>query len=200
MTIETAGVDRKYRLLIAACGSVGVIALPQYLMAIRMMNEPIEIHVIMSDSAAKIIPLETVSQFCDTAAAPGVFWKGAAMGHIEYAEWPDLIAVAPASCDTLARTAAGLTDKAIPLLALAHRRPVLFFPNMNRSMWDQPPTQRNVAQVRSDGHVVVEPKRAHAFATAAGRFEEGCILPGTGEMAKLLLDELRSRADTSTPA
>lgn len=186
--------DRPHRLLIAACGSVGVLALPQYLMAIRRLDAPIDLRVALSDNAAHMLPRHSVAPFCDAAYTPGQFWTETELGHIGLAEWPDLLAVIPASCDLLARAAAGFGDKPVALLAVAHPGPVLFFPNMNKYMWDKPSTARNVRQLEEDGHVVAEPLLQEAFAAAAGRFEPGYVLPTPRETAKILLAELDARA------
>jgi phosphopantothenoylcysteine synthetase/decarboxylase len=186
--------DPPHRLLIAACGSVGVLALPQYLMAIRRLEKPIDLRVVLSDNAAHMLPRESVAPFCDMACAPGPFWTGMEMGHIGLSEWPDVLAVMPASCDLLARAAAGFGDKPVALLTVAHPGPVLFFPNMNKYMWDKPGTARNVQRLKDDGHIVVDPLLREAFAAAAGRFELGYVLPDPRATAKILLDELELRA------
>jgi hypothetical protein len=173
---------------------VGVLALPQYLMAIRRLEEPIDLRVALSDNAAYMLPRESVAPFCDAAYAPGPFWTDTELGHIGLSEWPDVLAVIPASCDLLARAAAGFGDKPVALLTVAHPRPVLFFPNMNKYMWDKPSTARNVQQLKDDGHIVIEPLLQEAFAAAAGRFELGYVLPNPRVTAKTLLDELQLRA------
>jgi phosphopantothenoylcysteine decarboxylase / phosphopantothenate---cysteine ligase len=184
---------RPPRLLLAATGSVGVMALPQYLMALRMLDEPLEVHVVMSDAAAHMLPPHSVAQFCDRVSAPGPHWQDAAMGHIEYADWPDLFAVAPASCDTLTRISLGLADKPIGLLAAAHQRPIMLCPNMNMRMWERPTMQRAMRTLADDGHLVVEPLRAAAFCTSSGDFEEGCIVPPPSRLAPMIMDEIRAR-------
>jgi len=170
-----------------------VLALPQYLMAIRRLPERIHSRVVLSDAASHMMPLESVAPFCDEAYRPGKFWSKMNVGFIELSEWPDLLAVLPSSCDILARTAAGLTDKPVAMLAVAHPGSVVFFPNMNRHMWERPSTTRNVQTLRDDGHVVIEPLRQEAFAAAAGRFEPGYVLPDPKTAAQCLLKELDQR-------
>lgn len=185
--------DEPRRILIAACASVGVLALPQYIMAIRRLPEHMRLRVVLSDAADHMLPLRSVAPFCDEAYKPGKFWSKTGVGFIELAEWPDLFAVLPSSCDILARVAAGLTDKPIAMLAVAHPGSVVFFPNMNRYMWERPSTARAVQTLRDDGHVVIEPLRQEAFAAAAGRFEPGYVLPEPKAAAQCLLAELDKR-------
>jgi len=71
----------------------------------------------------------------------------AGMGHIELAKWPDLIVIAPASADFIARYAAGFANDLLSTLLLASISPVLLAPAMNQAMWLNPVTQRNVAQL-----------------------------------------------------
>jgi phosphopantothenoylcysteine decarboxylase/phosphopantothenate--cysteine ligase len=75
----------------------------------------------------------------------------AAMGHIELARWADLVIVAPATADFLARIAHGLADDLAATLCLATAAPLLVAPAMNRLMWAHPATQHNVALLQQRG-------------------------------------------------
>lgn len=81
----------------------------------------------------------------------------AAMGHIELARWADLVVIAPASANTLARIAHGLADDLLSTTVLATAAPVLIAPAMNQRMWAHSAVQRNVRQLTEDGHIVLEP-------------------------------------------
>lgn len=95
-----------------------------------------------------------------------------AMGHIELSRDRDLIAVAPASADFLAKTAHGLADDLLSTLVLARRCPLLLAPAMNVEMWESPATQRNVDRLRADGVLIAGP--------AAG--DQACGETGMGRM------------------
>src|ERR1041385_4906306 len=73
------------------------------------------------------------------------------MGHIELSRDRDLIVVAPASADFLAKLAHGLADDLLSTLCLARRCPLLLAPAMNVEMWENAATQRNIARLREDG-------------------------------------------------
>jgi phosphopantothenoylcysteine decarboxylase/phosphopantothenate--cysteine ligase len=73
------------------------------------------------------------------------------------AEKAELLVVAPASADFLAKAAQGLADDLLSTLYLAFSRQVLLAPAMNTAMWSKPAVQRNVAQLRSDGVQFVDP-------------------------------------------
>lgn len=81
----------------------------------------------------------------------------AGMGHIELARWPDLVLVAPASADFLARQAAGKADDLLTTLILATKAPVAVAPAMNQGMWLNRATQDNVATLKARGCIVFEP-------------------------------------------
>ena len=81
----------------------------------------------------------------------------AEMGHIQLSREADLVVVAPATADLMAKMAAGIADDLATTLLLATDKPVLAAPAMNVRMWQHPATRRNVATLRSDGVTVLAP-------------------------------------------
>ncbi|MEL6639813.1 MAG: bifunctional phosphopantothenoylcysteine decarboxylase/phosphopantothenate--cysteine ligase CoaBC [Pseudomonadota bacterium] len=81
----------------------------------------------------------------------------AEMGHIELSRAADLIVVAPATADLMAKMAAGLSNDLASTLLLATDKRVLIAPSMNVRMWDHPATQRNLATLQGDGVLTVGP-------------------------------------------
>jgi phosphopantothenoylcysteine decarboxylase/phosphopantothenate--cysteine ligase len=104
------------------------------------------------------------------------------MAHIDLTRGADAVLVAPATADFIARLALGLADDLLATLCLAHACPLLVAPAMNRQMWENLATQRNVAQLHADGVSVLGP--------AAG--EQACGEVGEGRMleAEELFDAL----------
>lgn len=92
------------------------------------------------------------------------------IGHIQLSRQADLIVVAPATANILARMANGIADDLATTLLLATDKPVLAVPAMNVRMWYHPATQRNLAQLRADGVHVMEPDSG---AMACGEFGKG---------------------------
>jgi phosphopantothenoylcysteine decarboxylase/phosphopantothenate--cysteine ligase len=93
--------------------------------------------------------------------------------HIELAERGQLLCVAPATANVLAKAATGMADDLLSTLLLSFTGPILLAPAMNCEMWDKPAVQRNVTQLRRDGVHFVDP-------------EEGwlsCRKRGVGRMA-----------------
>ena len=95
-----------------------------------------------------------------------------AMAHIDLSRQADLIVVAPASADFVARVAHGLADDLLATMVLARDCPLLLAPAMNRQMWENPATRRNVAQLAADG--------VHILGPASG--EQACGEVGAGRM------------------
>ncbi len=94
----------------------------------------------------------------------------AEMGHIQLSRAADLVVVAPATADLMAKMAAGIADDLATTLLLATDKPVLAAPAMNVRMWQHAATQRNVATLRGDGVTVLEPDEGPM---ACGEFGPG---------------------------
>ncbi len=92
------------------------------------------------------------------------------MGHIELSRAADLVVIAPATADLLAKLAAGLADDLASTLLLATDKPVLAAPAMNVRMWEHPATQANLALLKRRGVLVVEPDEGPM---ACGEFGPG---------------------------
>ncbi len=96
----------------------------------------------------------------------------AGMGHIELAKWADLIVIAPASADVMARLAAGMANDLLTTLCLATEAKVLLAPAMNQAMWRHPATQRNAQQLEGYGYQLLGPDQG----------EQACGDVGPGRM------------------
>jgi phosphopantothenoylcysteine decarboxylase/phosphopantothenate--cysteine ligase len=92
------------------------------------------------------------------------------MGHIELSRSADLVVVAPATADLMAKAAAGVADDLATTTLLATDKPVLMAPAMNVRMWNHPATQRNLSVLRLDGVEIVGPEEG---AMACGEFGPG---------------------------
>ena len=107
--------------------------------------------------------------------AIGAFDRHYPLGaHIELAERAKLLCVAPASADILAKAACGLADDLLSTLLLSFTGPILFAPAMNSAMWEKPALQRNIKQLRDDGHYIIDPQSGW----------QSCRRQGMGRMAE----------------
>jgi phosphopantothenoylcysteine decarboxylase/phosphopantothenate--cysteine ligase len=109
------------------------------------------------------------------------------VGHIEIADWAQLVLVAPATADLMARAAAGLANDLATTVLLATRAPVLWAPAMNTNMWRHDATQANLALLRERGAAFVGPDRGEL---ACGWIGEGRMIdpPVIAAAARALVD------------
>ena len=133
-----------------------------------------EVTVVMTKAAMEFVaPLtfQTLSRnpvFVDQFAPP-VSWKPE---HISLAEAADLVVVAPATANTIAKMRYGLADNLLTATLLATRAPIVVAPAMNTGMWESPVTQENIAALRARGVTVVDPEDG----------ELACGVKGKGRM------------------
>ncbi len=115
--------------------------------------------VVMTAAAEKFIGATTFEALtgrlvCRDLFAPQEHFQGE---HIGLARRAELVVIAPASADFLAKLTHGLADDLLSTLALATTAPIVLAPAMNCEMWSKPAVQRNVAQLRADGFHFIEP-------------------------------------------
>jgi phosphopantothenoylcysteine decarboxylase/phosphopantothenate--cysteine ligase len=128
----------------------------------RLQDEGATVQVVMTAGAQQFVTATTMQALSGRPVETDQ-WKsstGNAMPHIELTRNADAVIVAPATADFLAKLTHGLADDLLTALALARdrtRTPLLVAPAMNVEMWDNPATQRNIAQLRADGVVVLGP-------------------------------------------
>jgi len=96
------------------------------------------------------------------------------MGHIELARWADTVIIAPATANSIARLANGLADDLLSTLCLATEAPIVIAPAMNRVMWSNRVTQRNIEILRADGKLIMGPDSGDQACgeTGAGRMTD----------------------------
>ncbi|MES1924610.1 bifunctional phosphopantothenoylcysteine decarboxylase/phosphopantothenate--cysteine ligase CoaBC [Salinisphaera sp. T31B1] len=158
-------------------GITGSIAAYKAAMLVRRLVEAgAEVQVVMTDAAKRFITPMTLAALSGRAVRD-TLWDEAAelsMGHIELARWADLIVIAPASADTLARLAGGRADDLLTTLCLASEADVIVAPAMNHVMWAHPSTCDNVARLaaREVGFVGPVDGALAERETGAGRMAE----------------------------
>jgi len=108
---------------------------------------------------------------------------GNSMAHISFSRQADLLLVAPASANFLAKVAHGLADDLLSTLTLARDCPLLVAPAMNLQMWSKPATQRNVATLRADGVAVLGPASGEQ---ACGEVGDGRMLEAAELLAEVI--------------
>jgi phosphopantothenoylcysteine decarboxylase/phosphopantothenate--cysteine ligase len=134
-----------------------------------------EVRVVMTAAAERFVTPTTLQALSGYPVRSSLWDEAAeaAMSHIELARWADLILVAPASADALARFAGGHANDLLSTLCLASEAPVHLAPAMNRVMWANTATQDNVAVLRARGFRIHGPDSGEQ---ACGETGEGRML------------------------
>ena len=178
---------------VLVCVGGGIAAYKSLDLVRRLREVGAQVQVAMTAGAQQFVtPLSF--QALSGSATRTSLWDSAAeasMGHIELARWADLIVVAPATADLLARLAHGLADDLVSTLCLASTAPVTVAPAMNHRMWLHPATQANIATLRQRGVEVIGPDD--------GPLAEGESGPGRLAEPGAIVAALDPRSASSAP-
>ena len=153
----------------------------------RLRERGAEVQVVMTDGAREFVTPMTFQALSGRPVRTDL-WDPAAeasMGHIELARWADLVLIAPASADFLARLAGGRADDLLATTCLATAAPIALAPAMNHQMWANSATQANVALLKERG--------VHVFGPGTG--DQACGEVGAGRMLEPA--ELAALADST---
>jgi len=164
------------RILLGVTGGISAYKSPDLVR--RLRERGAEVQVVMTKAAAEFITATTFQAVSGRTVRTDL-WDAAAeaaMGHIELARWADLVVVAPATADFIARLAAGQADDLLATLCLATEAPIAVAPAMNRIMWANPATQANVETLLRRNITVVGP----------GSGDQACGEVGEGRMLEPL--------------
>ncbi|GHG20990.1 bifunctional phosphopantothenoylcysteine decarboxylase/phosphopantothenate--cysteine ligase CoaBC [Streptomyces filamentosus] len=144
----------------------------------RLTESGHDVRVVPTDSALHFVGAATWSALSGNPVSTEVWDSVHEVPHVRIGQGADLVVVAPATADMLAKAAHGLADDLLTNTLLTARCPVVFAPAMHTEMWEHPATQENVATLRRRGAVVVEPAvgRLTGVDTGKGR------LPDPGEI------------------
>ena len=143
------------RILLVVSGSI---AAYKALELVRLLRaEGAAVTAILTEGGARFVTREALAGLTGERVHDDLWAAEAEIGHIRLARLPDLVVVAPASADLLAKMATGLADDLASTVLLATRAPVLVAPAMNPAMWEHPATRANMAALASRGVAVVGP-------------------------------------------
>lgn len=159
---------------ILLCVTGGIAAFKAVLLLRLLTKAGAEVRVVMSKSATRFVGPLTFEALCNHPVQTDL-WQtgGGGESHILLTDWADLVAVVPATANTLARMAQGMADDLIGATLLAARGPVLVAPAMHTRMLNHPATQANLALLRRRGVKLVDPVEGElASGLGAGRMAE----------------------------
>ena len=142
-----------------------------------LIKAGIEVQVVMTESACQFITPTTMQALSGKRVFTGLWSNEVANGmpHIELSRDADAILIAPTSAEFMAKLLHGRADDLLSTLCLARDCPLLVAPAMNKQMWENPATQRNIAQLTADGIAILGP----------GAGEQACGEVGLGRMLEV---------------
>ncbi|MDN5620082.1 MAG: bifunctional phosphopantothenoylcysteine decarboxylase/phosphopantothenate--cysteine ligase CoaBC [Psychrobacter sp.] len=172
----------------------GIAAYKSAIFARLLIKAGFDVRVIMTTGAQAFITPLTLQALTGNEVHVSLLDEQAeaGMGHIELAKWADLIVIAPASANTLARLAMGMADDLLTTVCLATTAPVIIAPAMNQQMWAHPAVNLNIQTLRDMRYQIIQP--------ASG--EQACGDVGAGrlpEPEQLLEEVLLFKAMNTTP-
>jgi len=126
----------------------------------RLVKASYNVHVIMTREATRLVGPLTFATLSRNPVTTDLFdeaadWKPT---HISLADAADLLVIAPATANIIAKLALGIADDALSSIALACQAPLLIAPAMNGKMWQHPATQQNVATLKKRGATFIGPE------------------------------------------
>ncbi|SDE75128.1 bifunctional phosphopantothenoylcysteine decarboxylase/phosphopantothenate--cysteine ligase CoaBC [Rhodobacter capsulatus] len=162
------------RILLIIGGGIAAVKAPELIRLLR--GAGFAVTPVLTKAGAEFATPLSVSSLAGEAAHTALFdlTQEAEIGHIQLSRAADLVVVAPATADLMAKMAAGLAGDLASTLLLATDKRVLIAPSMNVRMWQHPATQRNLKQLQADGVLTVGP---NAGDMACGEY-------GMGRMAE----------------
>jgi phosphopantothenoylcysteine decarboxylase/phosphopantothenate--cysteine ligase len=173
------------RVLLGVAGGIAAYKAAELLR--RLTESGHSVRVLPTASALEFVGAATFEALSGQPVHTGVFSDIPAVPHVKLGQEAELVVVAPATADLLARAAHGRADDLLTAALLTARCPVLFAPAMHTEMWEHPATRANVALLRERGVVVLEPAsgRLTGKDTGPGRLPDPAEI---AELARLLLE------------
>jgi phosphopantothenoylcysteine decarboxylase/phosphopantothenate--cysteine ligase len=162
------------RVLLAVSGGIAAYKTPELVRA--LIRSGCAVRCAMTTSAREFVTPLVLQTLSGERVATELFdlSQEGEIGHVALADWAELLIVAPATANLLAKLALGLADDLVSTIALATTAPILMAPAMNVNMWRHPATQRNVAALRERGVRMVGPETG----------ELACGWEGEGRMSE----------------
>ena len=154
----------------------GIAAYKAAEIASKLTQAGAKVHVVMTESATRFIALLTLRSITDRPVVTNMFEPASEWNieHVALAEAADVVVIAPATANTIAKLAAGIADDMLGCTVLATEAPVIVAPSMNDNMFQNPITQENLDKLRARGFTIVDPEY--------GRLASGKM--GKGRLAK----------------
>ena len=182
----------KKRIVLGVTG--GIAAYKSCDLVRRLIDHGAEVRIVMTESARQFVTPLTFQALSGNPVHTSLLDETAeaAMGHIELAKWADIVLVAPATANAIAKIAQGLADDLLSTLVLATKAPIMIAPAMNQQMWRTQATRDNLQRIEALDHSIVGP--------ADGNQACGDVGPGRMLEPEQLLTAVNEHFSTGTLA
>ena len=172
------------RVVLGVTGSIAAFRAAD--LASAMVKEGWEVHAVLTADGARFLPALTLAALTHRPVHTSLWeeGEGGRMSHLDLAQTADVVVVAPASADFLARTAHGMAGDVLGAVLLATRSPLVMAPAMNTSMWTHPATKENVKILSARGVIWAGP--------AEGRLACGAEGPGRLAPTEEILKQVKA--------
>ena len=149
---------KKYKILLVISGGISAYKSLELIRIVK--NDGNEIKSILTSGGEKFITPLSVAAISNEKVYQDIFSlkDESEMGHIQLSRESDIIVIAPASANIIAKSANGITDDLASTVLLASNKPIIFAPAMNSMMWNNPATQRNIESLRKDNINFIGPE------------------------------------------
>jgi len=174
--------------VLGVCGSIA--AYKSALLVRLLVKAGANVQVVMTTDATNFITPLTLSTLSKNPVLTDYFIAetGEWNNHVELGLWADIMLIAPASANTLAKMANGLTDNLLTAVYLSAKCPVYFAPAMDLDMWKHPSTTANISMIQSFGNILISPGTGEL---ASGLYGEGRMAEPEEIIAFLTADILK---------
>ncbi|MBD1394352.1 bifunctional phosphopantothenoylcysteine decarboxylase/phosphopantothenate--cysteine ligase CoaBC [Mucilaginibacter glaciei] len=177
-------------ILLGVCGSIA--AYKTASLVRLLVKAGANVQVVMTPDATNFITPLTLSTLSKNPVYTRYFEQetGEWNNHVELGLWGDLMIIAPASANTMAKMAGGLVDNLLTAVYLSAKCPVYFAPAMDLDMWKHESTQGNIDQIQSYGNILIPPGSGEL---ASGLHGEGRMAEPE-EIVSFLADDIKSKS------
>jgi phosphopantothenoylcysteine decarboxylase/phosphopantothenate--cysteine ligase len=174
---------------ILLCVTGGIAAYKSVDLASKLAAEGAKVKTVMTEAACQLVGPKSFEAVTDSAVFTSL-WEtggGEAIRHVGLVEWAEIVVVAPATADIIAKFANGICDDLVStVLCVCWSKPIVLAPAMNVDMWNNPAVQRNVNALKTMGVKLIGP--------AKGRLACGVIAEGRMSEPQEILDAIEQLA------
>lgn len=156
------------KVVLGVTGSIAAFKAPALVRA--LVKKGIEVRCVLTPNGAQFVTPLTLAALSKNPVAQNLhdpaLWE---MAHLSLSGWADVVLIAPATADFMARLAHGRAEGLLDALVLSTKSPVVVCPAMDAEMWEHPATRANAARLKDYGYLVLGPEKGELASGKVGR-------------------------------